>query len=256
MKRSLVTVLGSTALLVLVSPSAKADAFLSLQNGVTTLSCNNSTAAGVTACLASGFNTTLGGNTISFTGNVGGYNVNDVQLTSNSPGTPGFGFATDTKTAVSNVSAGATALIVSFAENNFALPAGSPLSLSASQSATFAVANAGSSQVFNAWGNSANTLGAGPGNGTLETTPTCVNPTTSPPANACSSAGAPVLFTRSGLFALNGQETINLNQGGIANFQGSIVVTPTAVPEPGTIILLATGLFGIVGGRRMFRRKA
>jgi hypothetical protein len=68
-----------------------------------------------------------------------------------------------------------------------------------------------------------------------------------------------VPFARGGLFALNGQETINLNQGGIANFQGSIAVTPpadTTVPEPGSIVLLATGLFGLVGGRRMFRRNA
>ena len=63
-KSTLVTVLGSAALLVAVSPTAKADAFLSLQNGATILSCDNSTAAGVAACLASGFTTVLGANGI------------------------------------------------------------------------------------------------------------------------------------------------------------------------------------------------
>jgi len=254
MKRTLVTVLGSAALLVVVSPTAKADAFLSLQNGATILSCNTSLAFNAANCGA-GFVAVLGGSSIAFAGAVGGYFVNDVALTSNSPGTPAIGFATDTKTAVANISAGATALIVSFAVNNFALPAGTPLTLSASQSATFVSAAAGSSQAFTAWGNAANTLATA--TGTAETTPNCVNPVLAPPANACSTVGVPVLFNRVGNFALNGVETINLNQGGISNFQGSIAVTPpNVVPEPGSLVLLATGLFGLVGGRRFLRRNA
>jgi len=255
MKRTLVTVLGSAAMLVAVSPTAKADAFLSLQNGGT-LSCTNSTVASVAACIANGFTTTLGGASIGFSGTVGGYSVFELQLTSNSPGDPAISFATDTKTRITNVSAGATALVVSFAVNNFALPAGTPLTLSASQAATFINAAAGSSQAFTGWGNTANTLAVA--TGTAVVTPTCINPAAAPPVNACSTVGAPVLFARAGSFALNGQETINLNQGGIGNFQGSIAVTPpgTSVPEPGSLVLLATGLFGLVGGRRMFRRNA
>jgi len=255
MKRTRVTVLGSAALLVAISPAAKADAFLSLTNGIITLSCNTSLPVSAVNCAPAVF--TLTGNQISFSGTVGGYSVTDVTLVSNPPGNPALAFVTDTKTAVANVSAGVTALIVSFAVNNFALPAGSPLTLSASQSATFVTANAGSSQAFTGWGNTANTLAVVTGP-PFVTTPLCVNPVTAPPENACSTVGVPVLFNRTGLFALNGQETINLNQGGVANFSGSIAVTPptSSVPEPGSLVLLATGLFGLVGGRRMFRRNA
>ena len=254
MKRALVTVLGSAALSVALSPVAKADAFMSLNNQAVTLSCNNSTAAGVTSCVANGFTTVLGGNSISFGGSVGGYSVGDITLAGNTPGSGALAFATDTKTNIHNVSAGATALIVSFAINNFSLPAGSPLTLSASQAATFINAAAASSQAFTGWGNAANTLATAIG--TAVVAPTCVNPATAPPVNACSAVGTPVLFARAGSFALNGHQIITLNQGGIGNFQGSIAVTPpvTTVPEPGSLVLLATGVFGLVGGRRLFRR--
>src|SRR5262249_10555769 len=82
MKRALVTVLGSATLLVAFSPTAKADAFLSLQNGASLLSCNTSMAFSATNCGA-GFSAVLGGNSISFLGSVGGYSIGNLTMISN-----------------------------------------------------------------------------------------------------------------------------------------------------------------------------
>jgi len=255
MKRTLVTVLGSAALLVAVHPVAKADAFLSLTNGATK-SCDNSTAAGVTACTAAGFVTALGSNVITFTGAVGGYTVLDVTFSGNSPGTSGGAFTLDTKTNVVNVSAGATALTVNFAMNNFTLPAGSPLALSASHSGTFVNAPAGNGEAFMGWANSGNTLVVG--SGVAEAVPACLS--SGGAASACAAVGVPVNFTRAGAFALNGSEVINLLQTTTATpITGSFTAAVNAqsvVPEPGSLVLLATGFIGLVGGRRVWRRKA
>jgi hypothetical protein len=253
MKRTLVTVLGSAALLVAVSPAARADSFLSLSNGATTLTCNNSTAVGVGLCIGAGFATALGSNVISYSGAIGGYNVVDITLSSNSPGTPAIAFALDTKTQIQNISAGATALTVLFAENNFALPAGSPLTLSASQSGTFSNATAGSSEAYTAWADAGN--GLVPTVGVADGTPNCVS--TGGAVSACATVGPTVNFARAGAFALNGRQIINLNQGvaSAASFTAN-VNAQNVVPEPGSLVLLATGFIGLVGGRRVWRRTA
>ena len=248
MKKTLV--LGSAALLAVMSSTARADAFLSLNNGATTVSCNTSLAFNAANCGA-GFTAIVGGNTISFSGAVGGYSVFQVQVVSNTPGSPVLGFATDTKTQVQNNSAGATALTVAFAVNNFTNPVGSPLTLSASQTGNFITGSAGMQQTFTGWGNAANTLGVGVG--TAAVTPVCVAAVASPPTTDCSTSSGPTQFVRAGPYALNGIEVINMSQGGVASFTGSIAVTP--VPEPSTVVLMAAGLFGLVGGRRMLRRR-
>jgi hypothetical protein len=247
MKRALVTGLLSTALLFGAAQSARADAFLSLSNGSTTLTCNNSTGAGVAACTSAGFTTALGSNAITF-GNgitstsVGGYKVTSVTLGSNSPGDPSIAFAVDTKTKVQNISAGSTALTVNFAVNNFALPAGSPLILSTSQSGTFTRTSVGSQEAFTGYANAGNTLV--PGVGAVSATPNCVN--NGAISGSCATVGPDVLFGRSGPFALSGTQVINLNQGNsAASFAAQVNALPTPVPEPGSVVLLATGLLGI-----------
>jgi hypothetical protein len=255
MKRTLISGLGALTLVLGLSSPASASAFLSLSNGAETVSCDNSAAFTATNC-GTGFTTVANSNTILFSslalgdGLVGGYAITSVTLTSNSPGTPTVAFALDTKTAVSNVSAGATDLAIQFAENNFTMPAGSPLSLSASQSGTFTVGVIGDQQGFTGFGNAANTLAIA---GTAVATPDCVNTAgTAPPERACSTVGVPTLFNRVGNFALAGSELISLAQGSTASFTGTIAAQGV-VPEPASLLLLGTG-FLAVGARARRRR--
>src|SRR5690349_13613914 len=99
MKKTL-TIVGALALVLSISTFASASAFLSITNGVTTKSCDNSTSAGVMACTAAGFSTSLGSNIIQFGGSVGGYSITSITVTGNQPGTAAEAHAIDTKTSL------------------------------------------------------------------------------------------------------------------------------------------------------------
>ncbi len=124
---------------------------------------------------------------------------------------------------MSNVSATQT-LVIDYASNNFSLPAGSPLSLSASQSGTFTFAPGTDSQAFTGYGNADNTLDV---TGVPDITPICSNPAAAPPVTSCSTQGTPTTFTRSGNFALAGHAEITLAVGDLATFQETVAGNST-----------------------------
>ena len=245
MNRKLLTVMGSTALLAVGGSTARADSFLSLNVNGTIVTCNNSLAFTATNCGA-GFSTVANGNVITFTGTVAGVNfggggITGVQLAGNQPGGATQSFSTDTKSLITNTLAAVANVTVSFASNNFSLPAGTPMAFNGTQTLNFVGGTGTVTQNFTGFGDATNTLT--PGTGSSSVTPACV---VNSAATSCASNGPTNTFARTGNYAMSGIETFALAQGQVINASGSVVAT--AAPEPTSLALLATGLFGLGGG--------
>ena len=235
-----------TVILALSTVPQEQASFLSVEVDGAGFGCDNSTAAGVAACAAWGYVTSLGVDAITYTGSIG-----TVELSSNSPGTPTVAFIQDVKMNFINNTGATRTITVDFAVNNFTQPVG-PAFLVASQTANWMASTAGDQQTFQVWERNTNDLVV-PGGTATAITPKCVSPGGT---LLCSSqsADAPVGVTAP--FALTGREVISMAVGTSGNFFGtSALNSPPQVPEPSTVLLVGTGMLLLAGGRRWRKRK-
>ena len=242
--------------LALTAVPAQASSFLSLTVSGTTSICDNSTAAGVAACLSAGFATVVGAsgvNAITFTNQtVNGVLFGNVSLGSNNPGTPTIAFVLDSKGDVRNNSGAARAVTVDFAINNFTQPVG-PAFLSASQTANWTTSTAGDSQAFTAWERNTNDLVVPGPAGSAAATANCVS--TGGVTSPCAQQSSDTAVSVTAPFALTGREVINMSAGTVANYSGTSTLSaiPQQAPEPSSILLLTTGMLLLVGRKHWGR---
>ncbi len=235
----------SAATLVGMASTAHANLIVTIGDGTSSVTCNNTTAAGVALCAGSGFITAVGGNNIVLAApiSIGSFTIGGTLTSTNNPGGAST-FLNQSTLTVSNSNALGGFFFVDLLSQGFTLPAGPDLTLFGSS---------GFSSNTGATGSVNNRYFADPTNlGVLSNEISCSYAITTNNSCAAPTTG----WTRgAGAFALRQIQEFTLTSSALnLNSTNNLIVAN--VPEPLSASLVGLGLLAAGLASRRAARKA
>jgi len=158
-------------------------------------------------------------------------------------------------TVANNDLSGGHTLILYASQNNYTLPAGSPLRVESGMSGTVNSGTISGTGVFQAYADKNNNLLAtGTPTGGAAITDFTNGPQTAIPTGSTFDTGSAVgTFARTGMYSVTSRATFVVSAGGSGNFSSHVNLT--AVPAPAGVVLALAGLPCLGIGAWVRRRK-
>jgi hypothetical protein len=235
--KSLVSVALAASLVMFAASRAEATIQIALQEAGVDGDGAGPCAVGARCVVATGANFTAA----SFSGTYGDFLVTIFGGSSDNGAT--LSDLLSSTTSVRNTTGTAHTLSLWVTQTDYSLPVGAPLRVEAGLGGSINQGTLGLTGIFQPWGDNANqAFGLGQTPGPLNATQN---------GSSYDTGSLTGLFNRTSansLYSITSVANLNISGGGQVNFSSHVNVT--AVPEPASLLMLGTGLFGVAAATR------